>query len=128
MLKACVISILSVAALSATLQAQTRARDSVMKVAKADARHFRLDKAHLREFRKNRNIYADYFKPDKALVSDTLLLQDSVYVQAFRSAAYERTRHRRTAGHYVWLSSTIFLGAVIAFFTTVIILVAPHMG
>ena len=41
---------------------------------------------------------ADYFKPSKTTTTDTTLLNDSVYVKAFRSYAYNRTAARRTAG------------------------------
>ena len=52
--------------------------------------------------RKNRgNSGSAYFKPVAANVSNKALLGDSVYVIAYRQAAYAKTRHRHTAGHYV---------------------------
>ncbi|HVS92001.1 MAG TPA: hypothetical protein VHE59_08230 [Mucilaginibacter sp.] len=99
-----------------TVQAQQLPADSIKNIALTDARKFKLDKADFEIFRHNRrNSGSDYFKPGKSAVSDTALLKDSVYVKAYRAAAYAKTRHRHTAGHYV------LLGGVAV---TVVVLVA----
>jgi hypothetical protein len=83
-------------------RAQTAGTDSLVRIARADAKNFRLNDADFKQFRKNRhNSGSDYFKPVAANVSNSALLNDSAYVMAYRQAAYAKTRHRHTAGHYV---------------------------
>ena len=63
----------------------------VKEIARWDSRKQRLNPAETIRFKadeKNKN--SDLFKPQKSYVSDTTLLLDSVYVKAFRQAAYER--------------------------------------
>jgi len=95
--------ILLVAGITASAaKAQTAGTDSLIRVARADAKNFRLNDRDFKQFRKNRgNAGSDYFKPAAANVSNSALLQDSVYVMAYRQAAYAKTHHRHTAGHYV---------------------------
>ncbi len=60
-------------------------------IGKLDGRKRRLNPAENIRFKadeKNKN--SDLFRPQKSFVSDTTLLLDSVYVKAFRQAAYER--------------------------------------
>jgi hypothetical protein len=98
------ITLLLVCIMAFTTKAQTAATDSVVKIAKADAKAFRLNDEDFKKFRKNRgNSGSDYFKPSAANVSNAALLRDSAYVMAYRRAAYTKTRHRRTAGHYILL-------------------------
>jgi len=116
MIKLFTITLLLVCITAFTSKARAAGTDSVTSIAKADAKNFRLNAEDFKKFRKNRrNSSSDYFKPSAANVSNSALLNDSVYVQAYRYAAYTKTRHRRTAGHYILLG-----GAAL----TVVVLVA----
>ena len=97
-------------------------RDSVAKMAAADARKFRLNRADLRKFRKDRrNSGSDYFKPSAAYARDSTLLRDSAYVSAFRQAAYQKTRKRRTAQHYAWVSVAVMDAIYVVLLAAVIV-------
>jgi len=106
--------------LTAGAEAQTPSRDSITRIAKQDAELFWLNKKDLKTFRKDRHNYtSDYFKPVKTVVSDTALLKDSVYVKAYRRVAFEKTRKRRTIGHYVlWGYAALALTLGVAYATT----------
>ncbi|WP_426670907.1 hypothetical protein ACPPVU_06670 [Mucilaginibacter sp. McL0603] len=146
------------------LTLETRAQnlhdDSIKKIAIADARKFKLDKARLTTFRqshhnlefayferyrsdagaprfgqrkngfsaymRSRELTSDYFKPVASAVSDTTLLTDSVYVKAYREKAWQRTRHRRTAGHYVLIAGIVDAGAAVIVLWAYIISIASR--
>jgi hypothetical protein len=60
-------------------------------IAKWDARKQKLSPSQTQQFKADlKNNHSDLFKPQKRFVPDTTMLQDSVYVKAFRLAAYER--------------------------------------
>ena len=102
MIKLFFITLLLASITTLAARAQTTATDSLVRIAQADAKNFRLNDADFKKFRKNRgNSGSDYFKPQAANVSNTALLNDSVYVMAYRQAAYAKTRHRHTVGHYI---------------------------
>ncbi|WP_162996549.1 hypothetical protein [Mucilaginibacter celer] len=103
-------------------------RDSVIKVARTDAKSFRLDNAAWKKYRHKLPYTSDYFKPTAAAVKDTALLHDSVYVDTYRQEAFKTNKHRRTAGHYVLIGGEIVVGVAAAFITAVIIFIAPKMG
>lgn len=147
------------------LTIETRAQnlhdDSIKKIAFADARKFKLDKARLKTFRKNsrnleleyyalgrshagalssghrktgfsdyrhsRELTSDYFKPVASAVSDTALLRDSAYVNAYREKAWQRTRHRRSVGHYVWVTGVVMAGAEFIALWVYIFSIASHV-
>jgi hypothetical protein len=99
--------------------------DSIMNVpriieaAKMDGRRLRLSAIQREKFiadKKNSN--SDLFKPRIGIVSDATLINDSVYVKAFRATAYKKAyRYRkRTTGHYVLVGGIIAVSAVAAFF------------
>lgn len=120
MLKLLVFSLIGLF-LTADLQAQTLRKDSVVKDAFTDVKRFKLNKQQFKEFRKNKtNSYSDLFKPTKATVSDTANLADSVYVNAFRNAAYNKTLKRRTTGHHFLMGGVIYTAATLA--ATVVLL------
>ena len=120
-----IVILLSLLALKA--QAQNLREDSIKKIAITDAKKFKLDKADLRVFRRNRsNLASDYFKPVRAAVSDTALLKDSVYVKAYREKAWNRTRHRRTVWHYAWMTEAIVGGAEVVALISFLIIHANH--
>lgn len=100
--------------------AQTRNSPAAVKAANRDAKDFQLDDKIWKEF-KHRQIgpESDYFKPNKTTTSDTTLLRDSTYVQAYRSAALKRTMGRHTTAHYILVYGTTIaalalIGAAIA--------------
>jgi hypothetical protein len=146
MLKYLTFTFVLLCLLTLTTRAQNRYDDSIKRIAIADARKFKLDKATLTTFRQNHhNLEMEYFEPGRsdsgspafrqrrdgfsvymrshevawdyfkpvasAAVSDTALLKDSTYVNAYREEAWQRTRHRRTAGHYVLMSGVVINGA-----------------
>jgi len=109
--------------LSITLNAQTLSKDSIIKIALADTRNFKLNKEELKQFRKTgKNGNSDLFKPKAATVSNAKLLTDSDYVTAYRIAAYNKTVKRHTLGHSFLTGGLIYIGAII-FATTVLLFV-----
>lgn len=138
-----------------SLHAQTRNQNDIIKQAKKDAHGFILNDADLKRFRHDRGLDAstiltkpftlnplerpvptqpnmqvdytsDFFKPTKATTADTALLSDSVYVKAFRSAAYKNTSSRRTTGHYIAIATAIAAGLVLII--GLFVVVAPNSG
>ncbi len=78
--------------------AQTTPEDSarIIRWATRDARTFRLNTADLKKFRaENFPSMSDHFKPTAASTSRAQLLNDSLYVQTFRDAAFYNTINRR---------------------------------
>lgn len=101
---------------------QTEKDRAVTKAAKKDARYFKLDKQLWKQFKhKQFAPTSDYFKPNTSDVSDTSLLKDSTYVQAYRIRAYKSTLHRHTAGHYLLVYGGITIGALILTFSIIVI-------
>jgi hypothetical protein len=98
--------------MSFTLTAQEKSKNAA-KTARTDVRkYFKLSDEKMKVFRKNRgNSTSDFFKPSQESVSDPALLQDSVYVKAYRESAYNNTTLRKTAGHYFLLTGIGFVGA-----------------
>ncbi|MFD0940748.1 hypothetical protein [Pedobacter boryungensis] len=99
--------------------AQTVNKDAIEKTADKDVRNlFKLEKSKLHTFRKYRyTSSSDFFKPSELNVSDPSLLTDSVYVNAYRTAAYYKTKSRRTAAHYVVLGAgTIVVASTVVIF------------
>ena len=109
--------------MTADLQAQAISRDSLVDSAFADVKKFKLSKQQFKEFKKNKtNSYSDLFKPTEAGVSNPGFLADSVYVNAFRNAAYQKTLKRRTTGHYFLVGGVAYV-VVVAVATVVVLLV-----
>ncbi len=82
--------------------AQTTRHDSIIKMAQKDAQKLRLSKTSRMRFNKDKNNYmSDLFKPTRLLVSDIGLLNDSLYVKAFRLTAYKKAYHKHTIGQDV---------------------------
>jgi hypothetical protein len=104
MIKPLALTILCLFITISSLLAQTTHRDSVVRIAQEDAKNFKLSSADKERFKQDKDNYSsDLFKPTDRIASDNKLLQDSVYVKAFRAAAYSKVRNKRTAGHYVLL-------------------------
>ncbi|CAM3874239.1 hypothetical protein MUGA111182_14555 [Mucilaginibacter galii] len=105
------------------VNAQPLRKDSVVKTAYNDVKRFKLYKEEFKKFKKNKtNSNSDLFKPTKATVSDTASLADSVYVNAFRNAAYNKTLKRRTTGHYFLVGGAVYV-AVVAVASVVVLFV-----
>jgi hypothetical protein len=63
----------------------------IISIARWDARKLKLSFTQTQEFKADiKNNRSDFFKPQRKFVSDTTLMLDSVYVKAFRLAAYEK--------------------------------------
>jgi hypothetical protein len=80
-------------------KAQTTVSDSarIIRTAKRNARNFKLSKELRKKFKDdNFPSSSDYFKPTIANASDQALLNDSLYVQNFRDAAFYNTVNGRT--------------------------------
>jgi len=66
---------------------------SVKQIAITDANNFKLSEANLKRFKNERSDHtSDLFKPTLSTTSNASLLNDSVYVKAFRQAAHKNTR------------------------------------
>ncbi len=161
MQKCLTFTLLLLSLLTLETRAQNLHDDSIKKIAVADARKFKLDKARLTAYRQNRRnlemeyfvlgrsdaglsrlrqqrdgfsdyrrsreLASDYFKPVASAVSDTALLRDSVYVNAYREKAWDRTRHRRTAGHYVLMGGVVLAAAEVVALWVFILTKASHV-
>jgi len=104
------------------LWGQSTSKDSAIRIARADVRHFRLNKTEMKQFRKEkRNFDANLFAPTKATTSDTSWLSNPDYVNAFSAAAYKKTKKRRTVWHYAWIAGTAY---VVVGLTSVIVVLA----
>ncbi len=96
------------------LLAQTPHRDVLIKIVKKDGKARRLNAGEYKIFKKDKDNYSsDLFKPNLALASDTSFLKDSVYVTAFRLAAYKKAinRHRTRDDVFLGLGgAALFVG------------------
>ncbi len=101
MLKTFFITCVLIACLYFGARAQATHRDSVARIAKADAKKFSLSSADLKKLRAHRHKTSDYFKPSPSTTADAALLRDSDYVHTFRRVAYHHTRGKRTVAHGV---------------------------
>ena len=84
-----------------------------IKVAKADARHFRPNKQIRKAYRKKElSNTSDYFKPSNQTVSNSKLLNDSIYVKTYKTIAYKKTITQiRSIGTIIGF--TIIIGIVV---------------
>ena len=99
------------------LLAQTSNPKKIVKQARRDVRHFKLNRTDYKKFRKDRrNPNSDFFKPVNSMVRDTTLLKDSTYVKAFRTTAYMKTRSRHANTIICIVGGTLKVGSVSAFF------------
>ncbi|MBW4889853.1 hypothetical protein KXQ82_09005 [Mucilaginibacter sp. HMF5004] len=112
MIKASTITFICLLFIVPYVQAQTMHRDSVTKIARDDARNFKLNENDKERFKLDKDNYSsDFFKPTDKIASDNKLLQDSVYVKAFRAAAYSKARGKRSLGHNVLVGVGIYVVA-----------------
>lgn len=74
-----------------------------------DVRFFKLDKQPWKAFKEKRfEPTSDYFKPKVDNINNPDLIEDSIYTKAYRKAAFNKTKHRRTDIYYE-------IGAVVVF-------------
>ena len=88
MLKITYLLLLQCLVLIVTAFGQPAHRDSLIKVARADAKSFRLDDAIWNKYRHRLPATSDYFKPNEVNSKNSALLTDSDYVGAYRKAAF----------------------------------------
>jgi len=82
--------------LKSTAQNKAADLETLTNKARFDARRFRRDKTQLSKFKTfNFPTSSDYFKPRALSVSDSTLLRDSVFVNAYRTAAFYNTVNMR---------------------------------
>ena len=101
----------------------------IITMAKTDGRRLHLSAAKRQKFNADKkNVGSDLFKPALSKVSDPLMLSDSVYVKAFRMAAYKKAfgYRKRTAGHYILVGGIVAASAAAAFLLVVIIVFVAH--
>jgi hypothetical protein len=129
MLKVLIISLVLISAASNNLIAQTASKDSLIKIAQADVKYFKLNSEDFTIFRKNKGNYtSDFFKPKVGAVSDTLLLKDSVYVKAYRQAAYNKSLKKRTVGHYMLVGGAVYVGVTVVVAIVALFIVLSKLG
>lgn len=127
MLRILFLSLFLVAGISAA-QGQSTHRDSIIKVARADAKQFRLEDAVWKQYKRKLPATSDYFKPTQVTQGNPAVLSDSLYVQTYRKEAFKRNKHRRTPWHYVLVGGSIAGGVIVVGVAAILIFVAPHMG
>jgi hypothetical protein len=98
---------LFLSAMISTAFCQTPHRDSLIKAAKADAKSFRVDHATWKKYKRKLPSTSDHFKPIEGRQENRTLIADSIYVKAYRQAAYQKNKHRRTPWHYVLVGGSI---------------------
>jgi hypothetical protein len=96
------------------LIAQPKANKTIVLIARSDVKkRFKLTKAEFQQFRKDkRNTTSDLFKPKTHTVSDTTLLADSVYVEAYRNFAYRQARTTLDSRLVMWIGGSIIAAGV----------------
>lgn len=119
--------LLSASAFAALCQQQAHL-DSLVKIARADAKNFRLDDATWKKYKRTLPYTSDYFKPHETNLKNTSLLSDSTYVDTYRHAAFESNKHRHTPWHYVLVGGSIAAGIVLLALIAILIFIAPTMG
>jgi len=85
-------------------------------MASHDAYRFRLNHSDYKKFTSEHfPASSDYFKPTARYASNAALLIDSVYVQTFRLAAYNKALHQtpHSAGHTLLIGGGITAAAII---------------
>jgi hypothetical protein len=127
MLKIIYLSLVLCFTLSTALCQPTR-RDSLIKAARTDAKSFRLADTIWKKHKRTLPPSSDYFKPKDGKQTHSTLIVDSVYVEAYRKAAYKSNKHRRTPWHYMLVGGGITAGLYIIFAAAIIIYVAPTMN
>jgi hypothetical protein len=114
--------------LLSTAFCQSTRRDSTVKIARADARKFRLEDEVWKKYKRRLPATSDHFKPSEARRVNRALLTDSTYVNAYREAAFKKNKHRRTTGHKLLVGGSIAAGLYVIMAAAIIIFVGPTMN
>lgn len=104
--------------LSSKLQAQNLQTDSaafIEQKAYAYGRYFRPTKPIRKAYRKHTlTSTSDYFMPTKQTVPNSDLLNDSVFVQVYKEAAYDNSvRKIKSNRAIIWGGSVVIAGAIV---------------
>ena len=121
MLKTNLLFLLIFVFISEALCQQKDHNRSMVKAARADAKHSRLDDSIWKRHRLKLDHTSDYFKPDTTDLKKHALLQDSVYVEAYRVEAYKRYKRQHTPWHFLAVGGSVAAGAFILLGADVII-------
>jgi hypothetical protein len=98
---------------------EPRYSSSNEKTAGKDAQYFKLDKKTMKKFKAgNFPSTSDYFKPTAYYASDAALLNDSLYVKAFRQVAFYRVLHKSMQHPVLGLAiaGVSVVGGIVLFF------------
>ena len=95
-----------------------------VRIAKKDARHFKLSKDELKIFKaENLPNTSDYLKPNRDYTSDPAMLDDSAYVKAFRAVAFNKAlsqeEHPNRKGFLIAGGVTVTVVVVLILFSEV---------
>lgn len=120
MLKSLLVVSLLIPVFSGTAFSQTSNPDSLKKIAIADVQNFKLKEETIKKIRNQRSeSSSDYFKPTKEQVSNALLLSDSLYVNAYREAAYSKVRSIKAEGKRGGIGTIGYVAGALAVFAVV---------
>lgn len=114
--------------LTSAARCQSAHQDSLVKLARADARKFRLQDDVWKTHKRRLPVTSDYFKPTQTSTGNMALLTDSIYVKAYREAAFKKNKHRRTPWHTVLVGGGIAAGLFVTMAAAIIIFVGPTMN
>ena len=95
-------------------KAQMTDRESILTAAKIDAYKFHLSKVDLKKFKRSgRKSTSDFFKPLKENISDSTLVDDSLYVKKYREITYRKTLKRHNVAYYTFLGVSVYAASVL---------------
>jgi hypothetical protein len=120
--------VLCLTVLTSAARCQSAHQDSLVKLARADARKFRLQDDVWKAHKRRLPVTSDYFKPTQSSTGNMALLTDSIYVKAYREAALKKNKHRRTPWHTVLVGGGIAAGLFVTMAAAIIIFVGPTMN
>ncbi len=101
---------------------------AIIKQAKHDSKTFKLEKSVWKKYKHSLPLTSDYFKPNALSVNNPALLNDSVYVAAYRIEAHKKNNKRHTVAHYFLLGGEIAASVYAALIIAILIFIAPDMG
>lgn len=122
MFKSLLFASLLTSALSGNAFSQTSYPDSIKRIAVADVQNFMLKEETIKKIRNQRSeSSSDYFKPSKEQASNTSLLNDSIYVKAYRDAAYNKIRNSKAETKRGGIGTVGYVAGALAVFAVVFV-------
>ncbi|MGA9651348.1 hypothetical protein [Pedobacter sp.] len=122
MFKSLLFASLLTSALSGNAFSQTSNPDSIKRIAVADVQNFMLKEETIKKIRNQRSeSSSDYFKPSKEQASNTSLLNDSIYVKAYRDAAYNKIRNSKAETKRGGIGTVGYVAGALAVFAVVFV-------